>query len=66
MSTNRELIDSWRERLRALGIKQYQFCEMFDINLGTFNKIANGRVKNPTIDIVDRIELSLKILEDDY
>ena len=48
----------WEARLKLLGISARQFCKDTGISYDTFK-----RIKNPTMDVCDRIETELQKLE---
>jgi predicted transcriptional regulator len=53
-----ERISRWEERMAALGITPYKFCEKCDISYDTYRRLSN-----PTIETLDRIEKALRKME---
>ena len=54
----KEILQSWRWRIKKQGLTIKQFCELAEINRDYFYNL-----KNPTIKIVDDIEMKLRELE---
>jgi len=58
MSLLEEYKASWRTRLKALGLKNYEFTKIADINNNYFSNM-----KNPPINTVEKIEKAICKLE---
>lgn len=51
-------------RMEQLGISAYKLCKLAGVDRAAYSRIKNGKTKNPTIGTLDKLETTLRELED--